>query len=217
MTLAVPSAPLTVTLSASSISMTLFTDGVDYTIDAQKFSRKEWSNTFLLNLQSADGSTPNLVKNAINKNVQINYTCSSYNTARSTVPDDLNINNILQKIVVKSYTITGAPSSPSAVDALYSVALDHERRYQVFESYLDRLGLNLSYDYFIGLRNETFSYLQNTGLSLVGNELMSENNCLIRKYNQGILYSDPKTSTVTCKGWSLQIWVVKFIESTLVL
>lgn len=215
MTLAIPGSPLTFTLSASSINTIVAADGIDYSIETRKFQRKEYSNTFLMNLVNSDGSSPIFINNASNLPIQINFNCGVSST-RSPLPDDSVVGSILQKMVVKSYILKGSPTAPSKLDPLYNVALDHKRRFEVYESYLDRLGLKLSYQYLVGLQSETFSYLTSTGLTVSG-EGMSETNCLIRSFNNGVLYTNPTNSSVTCRDWGMQIDIISFIESCLVL
>ncbi len=215
MTLKVPSAPLTITLAASSISTQVRVDADDYTIDYRKFQRKEFSNAFLMNLPESDGSSAIFIKNATGKPVQINFNCGSY-SPRSVLPDDQNVQAILQKFMIKSYTLRGGPTAPSNIDQLFAVAQDHKERLASFEGYLDLFSLSLSYEYFVALQSLNFSYLFNSGLNLAGGELMNETNCIISSFQEGVLYTDPRTSTVTCKDWGMTVQIYELLEPEII-
>lgn len=212
MPLAIPGSPLTVTLTASSINTTVYVDAVDYTILTRKFDRKEFSNAYLRNLKEVDGSEAIYVKNATGKLIQVNYSCGSY-TARPIIPDDNNIGKILQKMIIKRYMLRGGPTAISNLSPLFNVAYDHEERLDLFQSYLDSLGLEISITYALALQSQNFSYLTTTGLNFAG-VTMNESNCLITKFDEGRLFEDVANGTLIADGWSFQIDKVLIINSS---
>lgn len=214
MATAIPGSPILVTLTASSISTTIYADDVSYSIETRKFQRKEFSNTFLATLAESDGSEPVTIKNATNKTIQINFSCGNY-TPRDYTPDDANLSQILQRMIVKTYSIKGGPTAPSSIDQLFNISLDHEKRYDRFDAYLDALSQKISVGLATSFQNDNFTYLTSTGLTLTG-ALMdggSETNCLIRKFSWGQMYEDVKNQTMKCKDWSATIEIIEFINS----
>lgn len=207
---------LTFVLSASSVSATVLIDGdVRYKTITQDFIRKEFSNAFLENLPEADGSMPQYVTNVVGGKVHVDYDCGDYSGPRATTPDDANLNNIMKKFTIERWTIKGAPSSPSAIDQLATVARDHARRLAVFDSYIKRFDQKLSYGYIYGLRSETFAYLTTTGLNVSG-AAMTKNNILIRDLDLGISHENPRLGVVVTKDWSMVVDIITLIDSQLV-
>lgn len=207
-----PGSPITFTLSASGLSSLVTVDDVSKTFTTQKFDRKEYSDVYLLNLPEPDGSGPVFITNAVNKKIQVNWDCGD-NSVRAVTPDDDNVANILQRFNITRYEIKGGPSSPTNVLALGPVALDHAKRLSVFDSYLDRFSLTLSYEYIYNLRSETFSYLTATGLSISGASI-TESNCLLRRFNEGVIYENPSTGTIVSRDWSATIDVMTISSET---
>lgn len=208
MALLPPNGQITLTQSASSISASLVVDDLSYSFEVFEYERKEYSNDFLMNLPNEDGTAPIFQKNIMNKTVQTQFVGCGTNSARSILPDDANVENILRKFTIKTFSIKGGPSSPSSVNAIDALAKDHVRRYSTFQAYFKKFGLKLSYQYFYSLRNETFTYLTQSGLTLTGftgGSALNESNVLIRKFRNGYQYRDPRTGLIVVKDWDVQL------------
>lgn len=207
---------LTFTIAASSLSASIVIEGdLGYSPVTQDFTRKEYSNAYLMNLPEDDGSEPVWLTNVAGGKIQVDYNCGSSSGPRNPSTDDNNLDSIMKKFTIDRYTIKGGPSSPSAIDNLYNVAKDHARRLAVFDSYVKRFEQKLSYGYIYGLRNETFSYLTTTGLNVTGTAL-TKTNCLIRSFNAGVTHENPTAGTIVAKDWSITLDVITSIDSQLV-
>lgn len=207
---------LTFTLSPSGVASTLYIEGeVKITPLTEELDRKEWSNVFLKDLPEINGNEPTYIKNVAGGFIQIDFDCGDSSGPRSTAPDDANLANMMQKFTIERFTIQGGPSSPSAVEALFSVAKDHKRRLAVFEAYKKSFNYKLSYGYIYGLRGETFSYLTTTGLTVTGTAFTGSN-FLIREFDAGVTHIDPKRGTIVAKNWTIVLDKITLIDSQLV-
>lgn len=203
-------AKLTFLQTASSINSIVIVDDVSYSFDNLQFERKEYSNDYLMNLPNSDGTYPIFQKSILGKAIQTEFVGCGENSTRNILPDDANVDNILRKFTIKKYTIKGGPSNPSAVDALDALAKDHMRRYTVFEGFFKLFGLKLSYQYIYNLRNETFNYITQSGLSMSafsGSSVINETNCLIKSFTNGFLYRNPSNNYMIVKDWSMEVMI----------
>lgn len=199
--------PLILTLAASGLNSTIYTSDIITTFQIRDFNRDEWSNTKLQSSQDlSTGARPMSATNAVNANIQIGIESCGFANAISYLPDDPNLNNILQRMNITQYEIVGAASSPTAVSALQAVYNDHKKRMDGFEFYLARLGQNISYQLLIDFRSYTFSYLTNTGLTMQDNyDLGTVSNVLITDFSQGVTHLDFANQIAITKSWKLTL------------
>jgi hypothetical protein len=201
--------------AASGISATLFCDDISSQYELVDFERKEFSNAFLQNLPNSDGTLPIFQKNIQGKDVQVQFIGCGTNSTRNTLPDDANVAAILQRFTLRTYNIKGADSSPSDVNAIYNLSRDHKRRADVFKAYLKEFELKLSYQYFIALQTQMFTYLTQSGLSVTGLDI-SESNVLIEDFNEGYRFWTPGSNVVVVKDFSCKLQVYTALDSQIV-
>ena len=171
------------------------------------FERREYSSAYLLNLGEEDGTEPVLVKNMVGGIIQFNFNCGSASSARDVYPDDDNIDDIFKSMTIRSYSIKGLPCSPTAVEALYNISVDHARRIRSFDSYQKLFSQKISWQFAQELRNDAFAYLTTTGLSVTG-AAMTESNVLIRSMSVGTISENTRTQQVVAKDWSVTLDIV---------
>lgn len=202
--------PIAFTLSASSISSTVYAEDVQVKYITKVFNRDEYLNSKLQQAQDyTTNARPIIVTNAVNAPVQIGIESCGFSATVPLGPEDDNLSNVLQRQNIIEYTIKGADSSPSAVLSLEPIANDHRARLDQFEAYLATLGQNISYQLLIQLRSGNFPYLTSTGLDASGIDI-SQSNCLISDFQAGTTYFNPSTQTAVARGWSLTIQVISF-------
>lgn len=203
---------LTFTTTAVTAAVSIEGD-VGKQVKTIDFERKEFSNAYLLGLPEQDGGEAVVVKNIVGNLIQFNYNCGSATSIRTNEPDDNNLDNILKSLTIRSWSIRGGPSSPSAVEALYTLSVDHAKRLRSFDAYQKVLGQKISWQLaYNTLRSHNFSYLTNTGLTVTGAALGTESNILIRSFSLGVTHENPRTNTIVAKDWSINFDVIT-IES----
>jgi hypothetical protein len=168
-----------------------------------QFDRKEKDKAYLLTLPNSDGSEPIILKNLAGGFVQVQFINCLVTSVRDITPNDDNIDDILQSMVIRSWTIQGGPSSPSEVDSLYDIAADHANRLMSFEGYQKLFGYKLSFQFMEDIQNWNFDYLTNTGLDISG--IINETDVLIRQFNAGINHVDYKTNSIVTENWSIVV------------
>lgn len=200
--------PITFTLSASSVNSTIYTTDISQQYFIEDFNRTEFDPN---RLQSAKDyttfATATIVKNAVGGPVQIGISDCGFSTPLYLGPTDNFLSQIMQRFTITEFRIEGSPSSPSAVNSLMSVYIDHKRRLDDFAEYQSELEMDISYQRLVNYwQAQTFSYLTTTGLSMSTYEL-SQNNCLITDFNEGLVHYDTRTNTALSYNWSMVLQV----------
>lgn len=195
-------------ISASSINVDLIVDDAPWSFVIDEFDRDEYKHEKLKNAQNEDGSRAGFQTNIDGKEIQIESVCAE-SPARDTRPDDSALDDIMKRWDIKEYRIKGAASSPTAVNTIYNVFLDHRKRLNRFNYYRGRLNQNISVQLLTELQGEDFSYLYNTGLTITGaaTDNVSETNCLITAFDPGVLHENTRTGAITTMSWSATIQI----------
>lgn len=195
-------------VSFNSGAILTYADDISFEFLYEDFNREEFSPQRLL--RAKDETTfaePIIVKNAVNAPVQIGMEPCGFNNPVYLGPEDDYLDSILRRWNISQFTLTGAPSSPSAIDSLRTIAIDHKKRLDKFQAYQDSLSRDVSYQYLIALQSETFAYLQG-GLTLTMSAInISASNCLISQFNEGVVHENRVSSTALSVGWSATIQV----------
>lgn len=201
-----PTGSLLVFTSASATSTVAIDGEARKQVRLIDFERKEYDKAYRLNLPEEDGHEPILIRNLANGFIQFDFNCGSASSIRDVTPNDDVVDDILKSMTIKTWTIKGGPSSPTEVEELYTVAVDHAKRLRSFDGYQKLFSLKLSSQFVEELKNSNFSYLTSTGLSVSG--AITESNILIRSFDLGVTHYNPKTSTIVTKDWSMQFDVI---------
>lgn len=172
-----------------AITAQVYIDSLEYQFEVQKFDRLEFSNEKLREAKTSSGATPLIVPTFGNKPIQLAVSCTG-DSPRPLVPDDANLGNIKQKFNIRRYQIKGSPSLASEVDALYGLSVTHGQYLSFFDYQLAQAGMDISYNYMVGLQANNFSYLVNSGLTMTGPALngATETNMFISAFKAGVEY-----------------------------
>lgn len=148
-------------------SYSLYADTVEREFIIEKFDRLENSNVKRREAPTTTGAKPLLGTTFGGKPIQLASTCTG-DVIRPLGPDDDNINTIKRRFNITRYTIAGAPSYATQVDAIHALAIVHAQKLDRFDLHLEKLQMELSITKIETLRSETFSFLLTTGLNLTG-------------------------------------------------
>lgn len=198
---------ITFTISASSIDEELVVETASVKRTTEKFDRQEFSNSKLKDLRSSNGNSPIYQDNIVKNIIQYVYVgpCGD-SEVRATGVDDDNVGLVKKKFVKRIWRLSGGPSDPESVDILEVVSLDHAKRLARFEGYQELISMdNLSYQLIKGLRDEDFSYLTTTGLTMTGVSVGSEDNLLITDFESEVMYRSTIDNSIVAKSWSMSL------------
>lgn len=201
-----------------ALSTTIFLGSIQFQYEVEKFQRLEFSNERRRQAKEADGSQAIYVTLLGGRQVQLSTTCGT-STPRSVLPDDANIDDINQRLDIRRYSIKTLECPLASATALAPIAQDHKVRFERFAAHFAELQQDISIDRLDEMQDETFSYLQDSGLTMAGNCLAAiggtQNHCLIRSYIPEPVFEIPTnsggTTSLVFQDFSLIIDVVSAI------
>lgn len=190
-----PDSPtLTFTLSASSISSEVVIGDVSYTFVTEPFERLEYDhNTQLsaLNDLGVAAVTTNLLGG---RRVQIDVGCGTV-IPRPLTPNTSDFDNIYKRFEIKRFNISCLTSSNAAVNAIYTVAVDHQKRLAKFQAHQQKVRGNPSIEFLEQAKLQDFAFLTTTGLTISGDAIdTTENDMLIVAFSPVVELSIPNGS-----------------------
>ncbi len=168
-------------LSLGASSASLYCKEINFETDSAAFTRSEFNKDTLKQAPEQNGNVPTFAQTLIGSPVQFIY--GGGTTARDLTPNNFtNLLSMEQKFFYNRYTITGDTSLSSDTGLVYTWAGAHQTLQDRFDAHQKYTGDAISYQDYLTLQAQTFSYLVNTGLSLSGSTLGNLSNLLIRSF-----------------------------------
>lgn len=181
-----------ITISSSTLIVEALTCQTLY----EPFDRLEFNFAKLRDVKVTTTGEKRLIgENLTGKPFQIVYGCSDQTAVQLIPLTEAAFDQVKRRFKIKRFNITGAFSSASAVNSLFTLASTHQNFLAEFQGYQARAGGDIGYSDLVALQSQTFNYLTTTGVSMSGTALdTSETNMLITQMSAETVLSIP-TST----------------------
>lgn len=185
-----------VIFNASSVDYAVLIDDIKFSTEVVFFQRREFSNQVLRSAPEPDGTVPKFQELLSGKPIQSRNSICNTVAARSTATDDALIDLIYRRWDIRRWEIRGHRSDAGKVDSVFSIAKAHKVFLDRFEAHQQIANGFVSYEFLLTMQGETFSYLENTGVTMSGQSLgtgspTSATNCLLVSFVPDVEYEVP--------------------------